>query len=112
MPVRQHDRVDDAEIDPQDPGVALEGRALRPRVEQQRARLPVHVRGDQQRQPVVRAADRPARDDVHAPAGDQPGPLRDHVARRARQAVGDVVHQHQDVESVYGDDFGHGRALR
>jgi hypothetical protein len=65
------------------------------------------MRGDQQRQAMVRAADAVPRNHAHAPARQQPGPFRNHVLRIGRQAVGRVVDDDQHFDAVDGQDVLH-----
>src|ERR1041385_478842 len=66
MAMREHDALDDAEIEAELPGVALECVGLRPGVEQDRVRNAVAMRRDQARQAVIGAADALAGQNAHA----------------------------------------------
>ena len=88
-----------------------ERRAFRARVEQQRSTLVTDVRGDQQREAVVRAADRPAGQRGQSSRGEEPGPLGDDVLRRGGEAVGRVVDEHEHVQPVHGTEVAHGLSI-
>ena len=106
--MRQHDRLYRAQIGAEDVRIAQKGCPLGTCVEQQRMRLCTDLRADQERQAMVRAADVRPRHHAHAAAGEQPGPLGSHVRGIGGQAVGQVVDQHQHLETVNGQHVGHG----
>ena len=98
--VRQHDGLDLAEVDAENGRILRQRRAGRTGVEQQRVSLALDVRGEEQRQAVVRATDHLAREHRQPPGRVETRPLGHHELRRGREAVGRVVHQDEHLEAI------------
>ena len=106
MPVREHQRLDAGQIDAELPGVAFECVLLRAGVEEKRVGLAAALRRYQAGQPVVGATDAFAGKDPHAFAV-QVREFRFDVLGHAREAVGRVVDQDVNFQSVDRFERGH-----
>src|SRR5262249_60595876 len=89
-----------AEVDAEDGRVPTERRPFRPRVEEHRVRLVADVRRDEQRQAVMRAADRRAGQLGETSGLTEACPFGNDMFRRCGEAVGDVVDEDEDVEAI------------
>ena len=99
MAVRQHHRLNGAEVDAETRGVVFDGVIDRAGVEQQHVLASAGGGAEHQRQAVVGTAQRGAGDATHALA-HQRRPFAGDERRCAGQRIRDVVHQHLDLEPI------------
>ena len=106
MAVREHHRVDDAEIDAKLKAVALERLRFGPGIEEDRVTRPAAMGGDQAGQSVRGATDACAGENAHSLAM-QVVEFRFDMLGHARQTVGRVVDQDVYLQTVYRIEIGH-----
>ena len=108
MPVRQNDCFDNTQIDSEAVSILLEGRRLRPGVEQQGMSDPADPGHQSQSIPEISAEQRLTRDD-RCSAENDVRELGDGKQGLADVCMADIIGQHIDGERVEGIERDRGR---
>src|ERR1043165_5089985 len=81
---------------------------MRSSIKQQSALVTPNVRGDEQRQTMVRTTSSLPRKHLHPSTLQQPRPLCLNVIRISRQAICDIVDYDEDFKAINGLEISHG----